>query len=97
LALAGVSFFLPLYSLIKTTPSARHIPHASSIMIPSTPKKRYLTRDQRLQIQTLHKTGFNYTDISHQLLIIFRQIEYARQASHPISRKRTGRPSILDE
>jgi len=70
-------------------------------MPPSTPKKpkfHYLTRDQRLQILTLHDAGFIYTEILHRMPnVTFHQIEHACQSLDPTPKKGTGRPPTLDD
>jgi transposase len=68
---------------------------------PSTPplavqrRASHSTRDQRLQIQTLHTAGLTYSQIQGQLGdVTLHQIAYAIQ--HPITpKKRSGRPSTL--
>jgi len=67
---------------------------------PSTPPKRYLSRDDRLRIQTLRDAGFDYKEI-HKALgskISYRQIQHTCLASRPTPKKRTGRhPTLTDE
>lgn len=62
---------------------------------PSTPV-RDTTRDQRLQVQTLHDVGFTYTQIREKLGLTLRQIQYAVQ--HRLTpKKRSGRPGLLTQ
>ena len=63
---------------------------------PPPPAVNDTTRDQRLQIQTLHDVGLSYTQIQKQLGLTLRQIQYA--ARHRITpKKRAGRPSTLTQ
>ena len=71
-------------------------------MIPSTPRRHQLTRDKRLQIQTLYETGWKFDAIHAHLRphiagLSVRQIEYTCQFTHPTPQKRTGRPPLLTE
>lgn len=80
--------------LPSTPPSA--LPSALPSAPPSTPPAACTTRDQRLQIQTLHDAGLKYGQIREQLGFTFRQIQYA--LSHRITpKKRRGRPLILTQ
>jgi len=57
-----------------------------------------LTRDQRIQIQTLHEFGpKRYTDIAHDVGCTLRQVQYA--VSHRITpqKHRCGRHLLLAE
>jgi transposase len=54
------------------------------------------TRDQRLQVQTLHDTGFTYTQIRERLGLTLRQVQYA--VRHRVTpKKRSGRPGMLTQ
>lgn len=65
---------------------------------PSTPqKKRHLSRDERLQIHTLHKAGLCYENIAKQLQVTKRQVQYAILNRRTSPKKRSGRPSALSE
>jgi hypothetical protein len=44
---------------------------------PSTPRHKYLNRDQRLQIQTLRLAGHTYAFIASLLNFTERQVAYA--------------------
>jgi hypothetical protein len=46
-------------------------------MAPSTPQHKRLTRDQRLQVQTLRLAGHTYEKITQLLDITQRQAQYA--------------------
>ena len=62
---------------------------------PSTPT-RDTTRDQRLQVQTLHDIGFTYTQIRKRLGLTLRQIQYA--VRHRLTpKKKSGRPRVLTQ
>jgi hypothetical protein len=71
-------------------------------MTPSTPKRRQLTRDNRLRIQTLREGGWEI-DVIHAHLrpiinnLTMRQVEYACRFTHPTPRKRPGRPELLNK
>jgi hypothetical protein len=71
----------------------------SIVDTPSTPPLAAVsdtTRDQRLQVPTLHDTGFTYTQIRERLGLTFRQVQYA--VRHRVTpKKRSGRPSILTQ
>jgi hypothetical protein len=65
---------------------------------PSTPRPHhsYLSRDQRLQIQTLRSIGWTYQQISdHYRWCTPRQVQLASSINHPTPKKRNGRPSTL--
>ena len=86
----------PSYSINDT------ITTVITTMPPSTPKKRQLTRDQRLRIQTLREIGWE-TDAIHAHFrstianLSLYQVEYACKFTHPTPRKRSGRPPLLDK
>ena len=64
---------------------------------PSIPHHtKHLSRDQRLQIQTLRKVGFKLKEINEALGFSFYQIQNACRASRPTPKKRSGRPPVLD-
>ncbi|KAF1942871.1 hypothetical protein EJ02DRAFT_453968 [Clathrospora elynae] len=50
---------------------------ASTQEPPSTPRHRYLTRDERLQVQTLSQAGHTQVWIADHLRILRRQVGYA--------------------
>jgi transposase len=62
---------------------------------PSTPRHRYLTRDERLQVQTLRLAGHKHSFIAHLLSITERQVSYALASERVTPTKRTGRPRKL--
>lgn len=68
---------------------------------PSTPQNRrcapYLTRDQRIQVQTLRGVGFTYEAIANHLKITLRQVQYACSTEHLTPSKRSGRPPALSD
>jgi len=65
-------------------------------MDPTTPIYRQLSRDERLQIQKLRAyCKLTYEEIARRLRCSVRQVQLACQDSHPIPKKRTGRPLFL--
>lgn len=62
---------------------------------PSTPHHRYLTRDERLQVQTLRLAGHTHEFIADLLGITERQVSYAISSERVTPTKRQGRPSKL--
>jgi transposase len=63
--------------------------------VPSTPKRSQLTRDQRIQVQTLSGVGWDAERIAKHLKITTRQVRYA--TSHqltPQNRKSGPKPVI---
>jgi transposase len=63
---------------------------------PSTPRHTsHLSRDQRLQVQTLSLAGHNQQYIADLLKISIRQVSYAIHARTVTPKKRTGRPRHL--
>lgn len=64
---------------------------------PSTPPRStpHLTRDQRLQVQTLSLAGHTQKYIADLLTISEGQVRYAIHAEHVTPKKRTGRPRQL--
>lgn len=63
----------------------------------STPlHSAHLTRNQQLQVTTLHDAGHTYKDIAKQLQITQQQVQYA--ATNPITpRRHSGRPLELTD
>lgn len=57
----------------------------------------HLTRDQRIQVLTLHAAGFSHTKIAQQLKITLRQAQYTCRLGHPSPKKRSGRPRVLSD
>ncbi|ENI05379.1 hypothetical protein COCC4DRAFT_195066 [Bipolaris maydis ATCC 48331] len=58
------------------------------------PKRKQLSRDQRLQIHTLRQARFTYKQIATQLNVTYRSVQYA--LSVPVTpQKRSGRPPAL--
>jgi len=67
-----------------------------SLQLPSTPKRRYLDRDTRLKILTLHDLGWKYQSIVTQLNVTLRQIGLVVKAGHPTPSKRPGKRPLFD-
>jgi len=63
--------------------------------VPSTPRHRYLTRDERLQVRTLHLTGHPRRFIQDSLNLSKRQVAYALASERVTPKKRSGRPPSL--
>jgi transposase len=63
-----------------------------------TPLKRhsYLSRDDRIQVQTLRGLGMTYETISQELEITIRQVQIAC-TSRATPKKRSGRHSFLSK
>ena len=65
---------------------------------PSTPpQRRHLSRDERLQVQTLHLARHSQAEISRLLNISRRQVAYAIASEHVTPQKRNGRPRKLTD
>ena len=65
---------------------------------PSTPRHTpHLSRDQRLQVQTLSLAGHDHQYIADLLKISVRQVGYAIHAERVTPKKRTGRPRQLTD
>jgi transposase len=64
---------------------------------PSTPRHRYLSRDERLQVQTLSLAGHTQKFITELLHISERQVRYALDTERLTPRKRSGRPRHLSD
>lgn len=62
---------------------------------PQTPKRKQLTRDQRLQVQTLHTAGLEYAKISTQLGITRNQVQYAAKHRPTPQNKLSGNKRTL--
>lgn len=65
--------------------------------IRTPPRHRYLSRDERLQVQTLRRAGHTHQFIAEQLKITLRQVGYAIANENVSPKKRTGRPSQLSK
>ncbi len=67
----------------QLTPAAPVAPAASLANpqappeVPQTPRRHEITRDQRLQVQTLAGVGLKYAEIAEELGITIRQVQYA--------------------
>lgn len=64
---------------------------------PSTPRHRYLSRDERLQIQTLRLAGHTQRYIADLLKVTLRQVNYAVHAESVTPKKRSGRRRLLTD
>lgn len=65
---------------------------------PSTPPhSSHLTRDERLQVQTLHMAKHSIKDICSLLKFTRRQVTYAIASDRVTPKKRTGRPPKLSD
>ncbi len=61
---------------------------------PSTPKRQHMTRDERIEAQTLHAASWTYIQIASKLGKTHRQIQTAC-TSRRTPKKRSGRPPML--
>ena len=67
-----------------------------SVPAPSTPPRhRYLSRDERLRVQTLHLAGHTQSSIANLLRITRRQVAYVTASERVTPKKREGRPRKL--
>ncbi|KAF2187636.1 hypothetical protein K469DRAFT_103237 [Zopfia rhizophila CBS 207.26] len=64
-------------------------------MEPSTPHTKHLTRDECLQVQTLHLAGHPIRSIAALLNFTQRQVQYAAASQRVTPKKRSGRPQTL--
>jgi len=64
---------------------------------PTTPIRKQLTRDLRLQIQTLHGLGLRVASIVLQLNVTPRQVQYACNHRLTPQNRRSGAPCFLDQ
>ncbi|KAF2790251.1 hypothetical protein K505DRAFT_251616 [Melanomma pulvis-pyrius CBS 109.77] len=64
---------------------------------PPPPRHRYLSRDERLQAQTLHLAGHTQTFIANLLGFSRRQVAYAITSNRVTLKKRSGRPRNLTD
>lgn len=80
--------YLPLYTTMATplTPSTPPHPHTA-----------HLTRDERLQVQTLHLAKHSVRDICELLKLTRRQVTYAITSNQVTPRRRSGRPRRLTD
>ncbi|KAF2176441.1 hypothetical protein K469DRAFT_760358, partial [Zopfia rhizophila CBS 207.26] len=56
---------------------------------------KHLTRDERLQVQTLHLAGHSIQSIAALLNFTQRQVQYAAASQRVTPKKRSGRPQTL--
>ncbi|KAK7184752.1 uncharacterized protein CC84DRAFT_1168678 [Paraphaeosphaeria sporulosa] len=64
---------------------------------PSTPRHRYLSRDERIAARALRQAGHTYTFIANQLSCTERQVAYAITRDCVTPKKRSGRPPRLSD
>jgi transposase len=74
-------------------------PQPSQSSQPSTPRahSQHLSRDQRLQVQTLRLAGHPYKYIANLLKITERQVAWAATSSQVTPKRRSGRPQTLTD
>jgi transposase len=65
--------------------------------VPSTPHSRHLSRDERLQVQTLRLASHTYQNIANLLGITERQVAYASTSEQVTPKRRSGRPRTLTD
>lgn len=66
-------------------------------MEPSTPRLSHLSRDQRIQVQTLRLAGHSIKNIANLLSFTERQVQYAAATERVTPKKHTGRRSQLSD
>ncbi|KAF2260712.1 hypothetical protein CC78DRAFT_536196 [Lojkania enalia] len=69
-------------------------------MLPRTPYRNssaHLTRDERLQCQTLRLAGHTHKYIANLLNLTERQVGYVIASEQVTPKKRPGRPRILTD
>jgi transposase len=67
-------------------------------MEPNTPIHHQLSRNKRLQIQTLRAFAkLSYKDITRRLGVTLHQVQLACQSNHPTPKKRPRRPLLLNK
>ena len=59
------------------------------------PRRKSLTRDQRVAVQTLRRYGLSLQAIANQLRISPQQVQYACQRSDVSDTRSPGRPPVL--
>ncbi|KAH6629744.1 hypothetical protein C7974DRAFT_192700 [Boeremia exigua] len=62
---------------------------------PSTPRHRYLSRDERLKVQTLSNAGHSQAWIQRHLGFTKRQVATAIYSDQVTPTRRSGRPPKL--
>ncbi|EED11731.1 conserved hypothetical protein [Talaromyces stipitatus ATCC 10500] len=83
------------------TPEPTSPPRATSAgaLEPSDPRQNSarLNRDERIRVLTLRDAGFTYLQISQQLQISYRQVQYTCQSQQATPKKARGNPPKLSE
>lgn len=78
-----------------------HLASTTKMLPPSTPstppRRRQLTRDERLQAQTLRRAGHSIQFIMDFLKATRRQVDYALTSNNVTPQHRPGRPPILTD
>ncbi|KAF2678938.1 hypothetical protein K458DRAFT_394349 [Lentithecium fluviatile CBS 122367] len=64
---------------------------------PSTPRHRYLTRDETIEARALHRAGHSNSFIANQLNCTDRQVRYAITRDRVTPKKRAGLPPRLSD
>ena len=73
------------------------LPIKMKLPLPSTPVRKQLTRDLRLQVRTLHDVGFQYARIATSLDISQGQVQYALNHRLTPQNKLSGPSSIIND
>ena len=81
---------------LRTPPRTPPPQDRPQLYIPRRAGWHPLTRDQKLQVQTLRRAGWKYSDIAVHLGLTYRQVEVTCH-NRVTPKKRKGRPSITDE
>jgi hypothetical protein len=75
-------------------PSPPSTPLSTPSIAPHSTAIQETTRDERIQVQTLHDFGLTYSQIRNHLGLSLRQIQHA--VHYQLTpKKRSGRPTIL--
>lgn len=64
---------------------------------PTYPRRQYLSRDERLQVQTLALAGHTHKSIATLLKITERQVSYAIASEKVTPEHHSGRPRTLSD
>ncbi len=84
-----------LTSAAPVAPSASLANPQAPPEVPKTPRRHEITRDQRLQIQTLAGVGLKYAEIAKELGITIPQVQYANTHCLTLQRRKRGQHGKL--
>jgi hypothetical protein len=69
----------------------------STPRLSTPPYSKHLSRDQRLQVQTLRLAGYKYKYIANLLNITARQVAHAATSNQVTPKKRSSCPQTLTD